>query len=612
MRIQRLRDELLIGAVIIGIIVALASMLAVSVVIRQQHLDQSNAVLTKAARVIDDNLNDRKASLLAASRQLATQKNLGSTLWYLAQYAESGTERETLRSTYQQLTRETYKIGRVARLSKVAIYDATGNLVTFAQGDNKHELVGFVERTPVSTFQLATLKDGEELDNQALRASNPAEGVEMRLGGRLAQQETANFAVLDGKLAIEGHVPIMGVAFDPATGKQEIKQLGQVVTAQYLDDAFVDYLSRVTDTRINIFTPQGYSNGAVAAYRNPDWGGRPDASAAQSPAVTFNETVIDGAGFYQCLMPLYTDKRLVGSIAALQSKELVRKNTWQMVQILGLIAAACLLIISPLAWYFADTVSRPLTVLSRVFRSVAAGEQNAALSAELSQLEHGNRRHDELDDLTQSFIAMDRAVNQKMQQINEINASLEHTVAQRTIELRIANEELTKLVTHDALTGLPNRKLLAEHLQLALAAARRNGARLALMFIDLDEFKPVNDMLGHDFGDQLLKDAAKRIQVCLRESDTVARIGGDEFIVLLPVVESQEDALVVAEKIRLALHSPFDLAGNSRYISSSIGIAIYPEHGGDENTLIKSADTAMYVAKNSGRNTVRLFSLPSA
>jgi diguanylate cyclase (GGDEF)-like protein len=610
MRIKRIRDELLLGALVIGVVVALASMLAVSVVIRQQHLDQSNAGLAKASRVIDDNLNDRKASLLAASRQLATQKNLGSTLWYLAQYAQSGIERETLLSTYQQLVRETYKIGRVARLSKAAIYDATGNLVAFAIAEGKNQRVGFIERTPAPTLQLTTLNDGEELDIQTPRPSNLALGMEMHLTGVLAEQESAEFALLDGQLAIESRVPIMGVTFDPANGKQEIRQLGLVVTAQYLDDGFVEYLSRLTDARINVFTPQGFSSGNIAAYRAPDWGAGLGGTAAQFPAITFNETVIDGAGFYQCLIPLYANKRLVGSIAALQSKELVRKNTAQMVQILGLIAVACLLFIAPLAWYFANSVSRPLSVLSRIFRSVASGEQNAALSAELSQLEHGNRRHDELGDLTQSFIAMDRAVNQKMQQINEINASLEHTVAQRTIELRIANEELTKLVSHDVLTGLPNRKLLADHLQLALAQSRRTSARLALMFIDLDEFKPINDTLGHDFGDQLLREAAQRILACLRESDTVARIGGDEFIVLLPVVESPEDALVVAEKIRVALHLPFDLAGHSRHISSSIGIAIYPDHGADENALIKNADTAMYAAKNSGRNTVRLFSPP--
>jgi len=121
-----------------------------------------------------------------------------------------------------------------------------------------------------------------------------------------------------------------------------------------------------------------------------------------------------------------------------------------------------------------------------------------------------------------------------MQQINEINASLEHTVAQRTIELRIANEELTKLVTHDALTGLANRKLLADHLQLALAGARRNGTRLALMFIDLDEFKPITTRWATILATSCSRTRPNAFRPACESPDTVARIGGDEFIVLLP------------------------------------------------------------------------------
>jgi diguanylate cyclase (GGDEF)-like protein len=603
---KRLRDRLLISAVIISIAVALASMLAVSMLIRQQHLAQSNAVLAKAARVVGDNLGDRQNSQLSTSRQLATQKNLGSTLWYLSQYAQAGVDRETLANTYLQLVRDIRKIGRVANLARVAIYDLNGNLVAFASFNANNELIGYVERAAKPLFMQATLKNGEELSRQTLQASESVEDISARFSGPLPQQESAYLAVNKQKLVIESQVPIMGVAFDPASGKQEIKQLGLVAAMQILDEAFIDNLSRLTDVNINLFTAQGFSSGNLAAYRTPDWGSAADAQP--SPKLTFNETSIDGVGYYQCLTPLYTNKRFVGSFAVLQSKAVVDKNTWQMIGILGLIALACLLIISPLSWYFSTTISHPLTVLSRIFRSIANGEQNEALGPELSQLESGAQWHAELKDLTESFFAMERAINLKMQQINEINATLEHTVAQRTAELRIANEELTNLVTHDALTGLPNRKLLADRLQQALAAARRNGSLLALMYLDLDEFKPVNDELGHDVGDLLLQEVARRIVACMRESDTVARIGGDEFIVLLPVVQSPADGLAAAEKIRLALNQPFDLAGRVRHISTSIGIAIFPGHGSDEAALFKNADAAMYLAKNSGRNNIQLFS----
>jgi diguanylate cyclase (GGDEF)-like protein len=265
------------------------------------------------------------------------------------------------------------------------------------------------------------------------------------------------------------------------------------------------------------------------------------------------------------------------------------------------------LFILPIAWYFATSISNPLTVLSRVFRSVASGKQSGALGDELEQLEKEKRRHDELGDLTMSFMAMDDAVNQKIAQIKEINASLEHKIEQRTVELVAANEALTQLATHDALTGLPNRKLFGDRLQQALAAARRNNAHLALMYIDLDQFKPVNDCYGHAMGDMLLKEAAERIQDCMREADTVARIGGDEFMVLLPLVESALDAKVVAEKIRQVLSTSFTIAGKNLRISSSIGIAVYPEHGSEESALLKCADAAMYCVKESGRNGVSVF-----
>lgn len=178
----------------------------------------------------------------------------------------------------------------------------------------------------------------------------------------------------------------------------------------------------------------------------------------------------------------------------------------------------------------------------------------------------------------------------------------------RDITERKAIEDQVKHLAHyDALTDLPNRTLFSDRLQQALATAKRDKVRLALLFIDLDEFKPINDIHGHAVGDLLLKEAAKRIYACLRESDTVARMGGDEFIVLLPVVEDERDSSIVAEKIRIALNQPFDLAGNILQISSSIGIAIYPEHGSDEEALLKNADTAMYYAKESGRNCVRMF-----
>lgn len=175
-------------------------------------------------------------------------------------------------------------------------------------------------------------------------------------------------------------------------------------------------------------------------------------------------------------------------------------------------------------------------------------------------------------------------------------------------ERKQTEERIRHLAQYDVLTDLPNRALLSDRLQQAIASAKRDGTGLALMLIDFDKFKPINDTFGHDIGDLLLKEAAQRLKECLRESDTVARIGGDEFVVLLRTVGHEPDAIAVAEKIRYALNQPFVLAEQNLNISSSTGIALYPEHGRDETELSKNADIAMYHAKKCGRDNVRMFS----
>ena len=180
-------------------------------------------------------------------------------------------------------------------------------------------------------------------------------------------------------------------------------------------------------------------------------------------------------------------------------------------------------------------------------------------------------------------------------------------VATDVTERTLAAAKFTRMAHYDHLTRLPNRRLLHDRMQVAIKQARRDQARLAFMLIDLDKFKPVNDEHGHSVGDLLLKIVARRMQACLRESDTLARVGGDEFVVVLPGIAAPQDALKVAEMIRLELNRPFDLDGGySVQIACSIGVAIYPEHGLDEKTLSKNADDAMYIAKEYGRNRVHM------
>lgn len=173
-------------------------------------------------------------------------------------------------------------------------------------------------------------------------------------------------------------------------------------------------------------------------------------------------------------------------------------------------------------------------------------------------------------------------------------------------ERKKTEEHIRHMAQHDPLTGLPNRALFSDRLQRSIANAVRDKTGLALMFIDLDKFKPVNDTYGHGVGDLLLQDVAQRMLQCLRDSDTVARIGGDEFVVLLRGSSAIPETLAVAEKIRKGLERPFLIDGHVLQISCSIGVARFPEHGQDDITLAKNADLAMYRAKELGRNQICL------
>jgi diguanylate cyclase (GGDEF)-like protein len=173
-------------------------------------------------------------------------------------------------------------------------------------------------------------------------------------------------------------------------------------------------------------------------------------------------------------------------------------------------------------------------------------------------------------------------------------------------ELASAKKALELKATHDPLTGLPNRLLLGEKLKSNIASARRSGLMLAVMFLDLNKFKTVNDTLGHKAGDELLKKVADRLKRSVRETDTVTRIGGDEFVIILSDIQSRNAAETVAKKILAEISKPFNLNRKNYFISASIGISLYPWDGTDGETLIRTADTAMYTAKQKGENSYHI------
>jgi len=170
-----------------------------------------------------------------------------------------------------------------------------------------------------------------------------------------------------------------------------------------------------------------------------------------------------------------------------------------------------------------------------------------------------------------------------------------------------ATLEMSFKAERDFLTGLPNRALLNDRLTQAIALVQRHRKRLAVLYVDLDNFKDINDSFGHSVGDQLLQSAARRLEHCIRHSDTVSRHGGDEFVVLLSEVESAEDAVCVSGKLITAMAEPHLIGDHRLEVTSSIGICLFPDDAGDAATVLTNADTAMYHAKSVGRNNCKRF-----
>ena len=211
--------------------------------------------------------------------------------------------------------------------------------------------------------------------------------------------------------------------------------------------------------------------------------------------------------------------------------------------------------------------------------------------------------HPSIQDKTEIWNA-NKEIERLNSELIRLNAELTREMAER----KSIEKQLMRRGNHDHLTGLPNRDLLMERLKQAFAYADRHGSQIALMFLDLDDFKKVNDTLGYITGDILLKEVAKRLRNCTRQYDTISRIGGDEFVVFINDMKDVHDIVKFTEKVRGSFRQPFGILGQSFNITSSIGVAIYPLHCTNSESLLKMAEIAMCQAKKEGKNTFRFFS----
>ncbi|MDH2918946.1 MAG: GGDEF domain-containing protein [Sideroxydans sp.] len=290
------------------------------------------------------------------------------------------------------------------------------------------------------------------------------------------------------------------------------------------------------------------------------------------------------------LLSPFSDTDLIGTLTTRVDNRIIRTRALRYAGQVALGLLALLICPSLVIWLAVSRyITRPIHAYAQQLHTIVPGS-----ATRITTVPH-------------SSIEINRVIADSNVLLINIEAMLLDERAQRS-EIQTLKEQYEHLAHHDSLTGLPNRTMFNERLAHMLVQAKRYQLIGALIYLDLDKFKPVNDTLGHDIGDLLLTAVAQRLLKVVRESDTVARLGGDEFVVMLPALhDAAADALAIAEKILHALQQPFELGAHTVQIGSSLGIACYPEHGKDEFTLTKHADLAMYRAKQNGRNNAQLF-----
>lgn len=312
---------------------------------------------------------------------------------------------------------------------------------------------------------------------------------------------------------------------------------------------------------------------------------------------TSEEGSLGGTLYVQ--QPVTLDNEVIGSIVLLSEL-----GSWQQQQLHRMTIVMALFLLSLLVAVLLSNaaqrlVTRPILNLARTAREVT-DTRNYELRAEKVS-------EDEIGSLADDFNEMLNQIQLRDNELRDTHAQLEDKVKERTSELLELAQQLEHQAFHDTLTGLANRATFDNNLQTAINYAQRHNKQIAVMFLDLDRFKSINDSLGHHVGDKLLIEMSKRLTECLRSSDTLSRLGGDEFAILLPDSSPNASANTAAKVID-AVRKPIHVEGFNLRVTTSIGISIYPNNGEDAATILKNADTAMYSSKDAGRNQLNFFS----
>ena len=572
-----------------GVFTALLALLltAVSIVwvLIDDSIAQTRLELKNDIETIRIELASNEARFLAAARQTAELEELGLKVKHISRYKTNYNPSVT-RPLYSALASAAYDSGKIAGdIWKTSIYDSEGDLVAFSLIEDADAKKGYVHNFPDPKFMIAEGKtDADPLANAWQETLNYP-GFDAHYAPAIPTKETMRYSRSGDTLTVKAFYPIMGFAFDPATHKMAPAQVGFVMTENPLDRSFVEKLKKLLpDRQINIYRSDAdgmhLSAGTLESLTPPA------IPAAESGVA---ETVeMEDAKYLQRVLPLYDGDRLVGAIAVLQTKKTLLDYLFELFDSLLFAIGFTLLVIIPVSIFLVRTLTRPIERLQEGIKEIQSGSLGHQIKVSSS---------DEIAQLTRSFNRMSTDLFEFATAIQE-----------RENALKMSQKELEYLSTHDALTDLPNRRLFMLRLEHAIEHAKRRKTKIAVLFLDLDEFKQVNDTLGHDVGDHLLVEVSNRLLDTVRGSDTLARIGGDEFNILIEDVKQIRDVEVVVEKLLVDFKLPFVCDNHEISTTASIGVSLYPNDGEDMVTLIKNADLAMYQSKDEGRNNYSFFS----
>ena len=305
------------------------------------------------------------------------------------------------------------------------------------------------------------------------------------------------------------------------------------------------------------------------------------------------DTVVNNKRSHAITIPLQQD---VGFLVLSKAADKFDTGIEAMRMTLVVVVAVTILLGALLSVWIANKISRPIRALTEAAKQYGKGQLNGRISL---------KSRDEIGDLASAFNRMTGDLRitmsereQAIEELEQLTETLERRVSDRTEKLEALNSELQHLALYDQLTGLPNRTLANDRLNQAIRHAHRTGETFAVVMMDLNGFKQINDGLGHSEGDRLLTKVGDRLQPVIREEDTIARLGGDEFVVILQNTDCT-GASTVANNLLAVFDSRFILGEHSVSVSASLGIAVYPDHGDDQSALLRHADVAMYAAKRS-------------